>query len=213
MKKQLILILITLLPFSYLHGQEDQRPSRSYEYHTIFGQRPKVGAYGALSIGYSSIDGRDALLTGARAEWVIGHGFGMGVGGFGFVNDPFYDNSTQLYYNLVGGYGGLVFEPILFWNLPVHLSFPVLVGAGGVALTSFSENLYDPYQYFDSYLEDVNVFLVAEPSVELELNMLRFFRIAFYGSWRFTTDLLLENSAPDALNGWSAGITFKFGSF
>ena len=25
---------------------------------------------------------------GGRGEWVIGHGFGLGIGGYGFVNDP-----------------------------------------------------------------------------------------------------------------------------
>jgi len=213
MKKIYLALLLLFTTFSLLSAQIAERPGRNYEYHTIFGNHSRAGAYGAISMGYSKIDGRDALLAGARTEWVIGHGFGIGIGGTGFINDPIYNSSSQLYYMLAGGYGGFVFEPILFWNLPVHLSFPVLLGAGGVALTSFSDNLYDPYQYFDSYLEDVNIFLVAEPAVELEFNMLRFFRIALYGSWRFSSALLLDNSSSDALNGWSAGITFKFGSF
>jgi len=214
MNKLILFSLAAFLSCTLANAQISGRGQQNYnDYKTVFGNRSSIGAYGAISLGYSMIDGRDALMAGGRAEMVMGHGFGFGVGGNGFINDPVYNSTDDLYYSLAGGYGGLVLEPIILWHLPVHLSFPVMLGAGAVALTSFSDDLYDPYQYFDSYLEDVNIFLVAEPGVELELNILRFFRLAIYGTYRFTSTILMDNSSSNALNGWSSGITFKFGAF
>jgi len=213
MKKLILFFLTALFTIQMAEAQLLPAGQREYkEYKTVFRNR-SLGAYGAISMGYSQIDSRDALLTGGRAVMVMGHSFGFGLSGSAFINDPIYSSTDDLYYSLLGGYGGLVFEPILFWHLPVHLSFPVTLGAGTVALTHFSDDILDPYQYFNSYLDDIGFFLLAEPSVELEFNILRFFRLALYGSWRFTTDVLVDHTSSAALNGWSTGITFKFGAF
>ncbi|MEZ5073008.1 MAG: hypothetical protein R2751_19195, partial [Bacteroidales bacterium] len=112
------LIVLLLLAAAPLLAQEtenqDRRGSRNQQRHpgevmTLFDPRTGSGGYGAISLGYSQINGRDAILMGGRGEWVIGHGFGLGIGGYGFVNDPVAVN--ELSYSLAGGYGGLVMEP------------------------------------------------------------------------------------------------------
>jgi hypothetical protein len=180
---------------------------------TLFSPHSGSGGYGALTIGYTNINSRDAILMGGRGEWVVGHGFGLGLGGYGFINDPVYNPIDQLNYSLAGGYGGLVVEPIIMGWFPVHLSFPILIGAGGVASTTYSTDWNDPYQYADGYVEEATAFFVAEASVEVEFNLVRFFRLAVFGSYRFTSDIIMANTPVDALRGWSAGMTFKFGSF
>lgn len=214
------LIVLLLLAAAPLLAQEtenqDRRGSRNQQRHpgevmTLFDPRTGSGGYGAISLGYSQINGRDAILMGGRGEWVIGHGFGLGIGGYGFVNDPVAVN--ELSYSLAGGYGGLVMEPILMGWFPVHLSFPILIGAGGVANTSYSNNFNDPYAYFDGYVEDAAVFFAADAGVELEFNLVRFFRMALFGTYRYTTDIQMDGIPADALRGWTAGVTFKFGSF
>lgn len=195
--------------------QEQQKEPRRDpgEIRTLFDPHSGSGGYGALSIGYTQINGRDAILMGGRGEWIIGHGFGLGVGGYGFVNDPVYNASEDLNYSLAGGYGGFVLEPIIMGWFPVHLSLPILIGAGGVASTSYSADWYDPYEYWDGYLEDATAFFVAEGGVELEFNLVRFLRLSLFGTYRYTTDIIMENTPTDALRGWNYGITFKFGSF
>ena len=183
------------------------------EVQTLFGNNSGSGGYGAFTIGYTSINSKDALLMGARGAWVIGHGFGLGLGGYGFVNDPTYNPGNDLNYSLAGGYGGLVIEPILFGWFPVHLSLPIMIGGGGVALASYYSDPYDSYYYYDGYVADATAFFVAEFTAEVEFNLVRFFRLAVFGSYRYTSDILLENTPVDALRGWSAGMTFKFGSF
>jgi hypothetical protein len=229
MKKIVTLIVLLALTWPVVVAQEPQEAVEEQEagregplekqkrnpdqVQTLFDPHSGSGGYGAFSIGYTQIDGRDAILMGGRGAWVVGHGFGLGMGGYGFVNDPIYNSIDQLNYSLAGGYGGLIMEPILFGWFPVHLSFPILVGAGGVASTSYSSDWSDPYESWDGYLEDASAFFVAEVGVEVEFNLVRFFRLALFGSYRYTSDIIMENTAADALRGWSAGMTFKFGSF
>ena len=194
--------------------EQEQKVRRNPgEVQTLFDPHSGTGGYGAFTIGYTQINGRDAILMGGRGEWIIGHGFGLGLGGYGFVNDPIYNTVDQLNYSLAGGYGGLIVEPIIMGWFPVHIALPVLIGAGGVASTSYSTDWNDPYEYWDGYLEDATVFFVAEGRVELEFNLVKFFRLAMFGGYRYATDIIMPNAASDALRGWTAGMTFKFGSF
>ncbi len=194
-------------------GSEGNYRERPREVKTIFGPNVGNGGYGALSLGYTLIDGRNAILTGGRGEWIVGHGLGLGIGGFGFINDPEFNATDNLYYNLSGGYGGFIMEPILMGRWPVHISLPVLLGAGAVARASFSEDFLAQMDPYDAYLEEATLFLVAEPGVELEINLLRWMRMAFFGNYRFTTKLLMIDVNEAALVGWSAGVTLKVGIF
>jgi hypothetical protein len=208
----LLLMMLTVL------GASGQDYSENREISTIFGDRHiSHGGYGAITINYSQI-GKDennkpidAVVIGGRGSWVIGHAFALGIGGCGFVNDFHYNNTLRQWVNLSGGYGGLYFEPILLPRVPVHLSLPVLVGVGGVAYTS-SYNLYDADES-NIFVEDACPFLIVEPGVELEFNMVRCFRIAVGAYYRFTNDIQLEYTDPQVLTGLSIGITLKFGKF
>ena len=220
MKKIATTIVLMALALTSLMAQEAETEQEQREtqrdpgqVQTLFDPNSGSGGYGAFTIGYTVIDGRDAILMGGRGEWVIGHGFGLGMGGYGFVNDPVYNPFDQLNYSLAGGYGGLIMEPIIMGWFPVHVSIPILIGAGGVASTSFSSDMYDPYEYWDGYVEDATAFFVAEGRIELEFNLVRFFRLAVFGGYRYTSDIIMESTATDALRGWTGGVTFKFGSF
>ena len=214
--KQIVIYLVCfaiMVPNVMAQGEESQNERNPNEIKTLFDGSGGNGGYGAFTIGYTKIDNRDALIMGGRGEWVIGHGFGLGIAGYGFMNDPIYDVVTDLNYSLAGGYGGLIMEPIIFGWFPVHLTVPILIGAGGVANTSYRTNWNDPYEYWDGYLEDASAFFVAEPGLELEFNLVRFMRVALCASYRYTTDLQMEDVPMDALRGFNYGITFKFGSF
>jgi hypothetical protein len=219
MKKIAVILAAVFLAGPVLLAQEEdlspteKQQRRPGDVQTVFNPNTGSGGYGAFSIGYTKINGRDALLMGGRGEWVVGHGFGLGLGGYGFVNDPVYNAIEDLNYSLAGGYGGLMLEPILFGWFPVHLAFPILIGAGGVSSFSYVTDWADPYEYYPANFEDASAFFVAEAGVEVEFNLVRFFRLAIFGTYRYTTDIVMPNVEPDALRGWNVGMTFKFGSF
>ena len=87
MKKIITMIVLMALALPAIVAQEpeDEAPQKKQkqnpgEVQTLFGSNTGSGGYGAFTIGYTSINSKDALLMGARGEWVIGHGFGLGLG-------------------------------------------------------------------------------------------------------------------------------------
>ena len=208
MKKYItLLLIICVIPFASAQDENE-------EFKTLFGDgNISHGGYGAVSINYSQIDGKDAIMMGGRGAWVIGHSFAIGFAGTGFLNDYHFnpDLAGGRNVNLAGGYGGLLLEPIILPRFPVHLSIPMLIGVGGVAYTTS----YNPYEWDEShyYVEEATSFMVFEPGVELEINVVRFFRLAIGGYYRLTSKVQLYDTPEDVLKGFSGGITLKFGKF
>lgn len=213
MKKYAILIL-SLIFVTTIIAQDNESDN---EYKTIFGDGDKAthGGYGGLSFNYSQIDGKDALLVGARGAWIINHGIAIGIAGYGFANDMDYEKNINGYvdnYSLAGGYGGLLIEPIIGAKWPVHVSIPILIGAGGAALI---QNYYYKPNYDDNYYysNEADAFFVLETGIEVELNMVKFMRLALGGYYRYTSDLHLADTDSKVLDGFSVGLTMKFGKF
>ena len=194
-------------------GDEYSVQDDPYEMRTLMGASHSTGGYGAISFQYAQIDDRDAFVFGARGGVLLGHMIAIGIGGKGFFNDGQYNSITGADVSLAGGYGGFFFEPILVPNFPVHVSFPVLFGAGGVGIMSLQNNDWE--DTFNSEASDA--FMVIEPGVELELNITHFFRFCIGGYYRYTSDIDVRDPdyevSSDILRGFSGGVTFKFGRF
>jgi len=215
--KKLFLSFVILAMAASGFTQEDDTWGRNgdpSEIKTLMGGNNKVGGYGALSMQYTQIDDRDAFVFGARGAVVLGHMVSLGLAGSGFFNDVHYDSNIGNDISLAGGYGGLFFEPILMPRFPVHISFPVLIGAGGVAVVSSNNEFWED----EFHSEASDAFMVIEPGIEIELNVTRFFRFCVGGYYRYTSDINIEYPVDiqlpnDVLRGVSAGVTFKFGRF
>ncbi|MBN2480166.1 MAG: hypothetical protein JXB19_00365, partial [Bacteroidales bacterium] len=157
----------------------------------------------------------DAFVFGARGGILLGHLVSLGLGGSGFFNDLQYNSDLGADISLAGGYGGFFFEPILMPKLPVHVSFPVLMGVGGVSVVSVNDDEF----WEDTFSPEASdAYMVIEPGIEIEMNVTRFFRFCIGGYYRYTSEVTLEyplgNQVPiDILRGFSGGVTFKFGKF
>ena len=206
MKKIILISFITLISLSAFSQQNPE------EYKTIF-NKDKVshGGYGGLTFNYSSIDGKNAMVLGARGGWIIDHGISIGMAGYGFMNDIHFDDIP---YNsdvsLVGGYGGLLIESIILPNAPIHISIPLLIGVGGVGYVddwNFNFNRWENHAY------EYDAFFVIEPGIEVELNLVKFMRLAAGVYYRHTSNIQMANTDENVLNGLSTGITLKFGKF
>ena len=226
--KKMFLVILSLVMVIRIYGQnEGQGVSRSQadqqDMKTLFGDNDRKiehGGWGGFSMGYTSIDGKDAFITGGRGGWLIDHHFTLGLGGYGFMsNMKNFDqpNPTIENYSLTGGYGGLLLEPIFAPFNPVHISVPVLIGAGNAIVGN--ESVYHGYPGYDY----ASPFFVLEAGVDVEFNIVKFFRLAVYTSYRYTSNLsvdyysmdgIKEFSVPDgALRGFNVGLTLKFGKF
>jgi hypothetical protein len=216
--KKIILTAIMLVTGFLIFAQVDENNKNNRQQNdikTLFPHqgRGSVGGYGELSLIYTAIDDRDAIIFGARGAALLGHCLAIGLCGSGFINDPKNYSAMTDKVSITGGYGGLFLEPILLPKFPVHLAFPVTVGAGGVTAARF----YDYNSYNDYYPEEVDAFFVVEPGIELELNITRFCRFTIGGYYRYATNVEMTidgASLPgDILNGFSGGVNLKFGRF
>jgi hypothetical protein len=190
---------------------------------TLFGKsggKISHGGWGGFTMGYTKIAGQDAFLSGGRGGWLIDHHFTLGGGGYGFFRNMHLNGQYQPTidnYSLGGGYGGLLLEPIIAPFNPVHISIPVLIGGGSAYV--IDEMTYHGNNDFGSY----GSYFVLESGIDIEVNIVKFFRVALNLSYRYTSDLSLdyysllgqkEFSVPsDAIRGFNAGLTLKFGKF
>ena len=211
MKK--ILFSITLLSYAIvITAQDDQKDPN--EIKTILANGFKSGGYGGISVGYASVDKRDAVVMGASGAWIINHSLALGMSGTAFISDNKFDNNLQRNANLTGGYGGLLVEPILFAKSPIHVTIPIVIGAGGIAYgrQRMYTNNFD-YNNDNYSVEDASPYAFVKPGFELELNMISFMRISLGAYYMQTSKINLMNTSKSALNGLSGAITFKFGVF
>ncbi len=212
MKRNIILTLLLTVICSTMFAQEHDSDRNNQEFRTLLGPDHHNGFYGAFSIGYTEIENRQAVTFGGRLEWITGHSLGLGFGGTGFINENHFEPSLNRNVFLTGGYGGVYLEPIVLPNSPVHIAFPILLGAGGISY--ITENM----NFDHNMVEDSEAFLLAEPAVELELNLTRNFRLAIGTSYRFTTPFDIGVTGSPAINskalqGFTCMMTFKFGRF
>lgn len=212
-KNNFLKALLTLMIIALAAGQSMAQREKQ-EYKTLFGgkQYKADGYYGALMINYGQVKNEDIILVGARGGWIIDQAFTIGLAGYGLTNDiDLYDVYDNEVVNLAGGYGGLLLEPILLPNYPVHIAFPVIIGAGGVAYIDNQWRYHD--DNWEPNVYDSDAFFVLEPGIELEFNLTHFLRLGLAATYRYTTDLELYNTDPEVLDGFNFGMSFKFGKF
>jgi hypothetical protein len=214
--RAIIIFLMSFFLINFISAQENKDlvyDEEQNDIQTLFGNHSTVhGGYGAITVAYSEIDNLNAASIGARGAWIIGHWFAVGIGGTGFINDINYNSAEDQYTNITGGYGGLLLEPIILPWFPLHLSLPVLLGAGGIANVT-SEGTGENYEP-PSYIEDATSFFIVEPGAEVELNLIRHFRLALGVTYRFTNEITLHNLPGNyPLNGWTGSVALKFGKF
>lgn len=214
------LIATAILATPTIAQTTDDAPMR-----TLLGGDKKLhhGGWGALTTHHTRLLDKDALLVGARGGWLIDHRVTIGFAGHGLVTpvgNPAYDahlvaqgETLRRKSSLHMGYGGLLIEPIIAYRSPVHISLPLIIGAGGVTY-GYQSRLpedFDPHTHYRT--DDAQAFFVVEPGIELEVNVLPLLRVGIGASYRYTSDIDLPATSKDALHGFNAGFCVKVGRF
>lgn len=217
--KRLSILLACFIVAISLNAQQENTET-SGEMQTIFGRthQPHVGWFIGVDQGYTQFDSRDIWTGGLNFGMTIDHNFSLGLAGHGWCN------RDQTYYSditdtagayLEGGYGGLLLEYTLFPKSVVHVTFPVLIGAGGASyVTSDEYPQWDEDEWdYDHQVIDDDAFFVIEPGVRAEVNILKFMKLNAGVSYRYVDGLQLVNTSDDLLNNFNATVGLKFGKF
>ena len=199
-KTHYILTLLIAFTASYIHAQESDD-------YIEFDDRKNVvhGVYLGLNFNYGELDGQSTYFAGAKIAYVANQKFEVGFAGVGFYSDqntngPLEDN------DIVGGYGGLHFEPIFFGDSQFSISLPMLIGAGAAA------HYFDEFEHV--HYEELDPFFVFEPGVSILYNISSYLQFEMGVKYRLTSDFdgLFPGSLEN-LNGFSGGIGLKIGVF
>lgn len=180
---------------------------------TLFGKNSKVRGFGALDFRLSEFKGDLALLAGVHGGIIINDHFMIGLGGRGITTNVSFDgiNPTDKLH-LYGGYGGLMIGGVFAPKEAIHITVPILIGAGGAEVTNqnyFVSNTHlDPNGFHEN-----SAFFIVEPGVEVEINLTKFFRIGIGASYRMVNGSDFVNIKDKELSGFSSGISLKFGKF
>jgi len=168
---------------------------------TLFSGEMENGGFGAPVVKITTIDGNAEVMVGGRGGWIINHTFVLGGGGYGTATKTRSDrlNSDGQY---EFGHGGLELEYIWRHAELVHGTFLLHVGAGSIEHPGF----------LDTRAGQDSVF-VLEPTVSAELNVVKFFRVAIGGGYRFVIDVDVNGLNDGDLSGPAGTITLKFGWF
>ncbi|WP_306642685.1 hypothetical protein [Sanyastnella coralliicola] len=213
------LLIACLLLTTALNAQVETCIGNNGEMQTLFGGDRSFGGFIGLGTKFTTLNDQGGMMLGGEINGVFGHSLNVGFVGYGLVTDVYGvnrdDDNQRLYYEM--GYGGLNIEPVFFSRRAIHFSAPVVIGAGGIGesrqrfidIDEFDED--QDYDWPDFYNSDF--FLVVEPGLQLEINLLRAVRLYGGASYRFVTDVDLPNTDVDRLGGISANFGLRFGWF
>ena len=209
----LIPVILILLASSAFSQEGELQYYKDKDIRTLLGKDRTGGKYGAISLGYSGIDSRQTLVFGQKMTWLPVRMLGIGMGINEFISEYRNDAISGRDIYIMGGFGGMYIEPILLPRMPIHASFPILLGFGGMS-QMYSDDAFLISNMFD----ELQTFLILEPGAEVELNLTKSMRLAAGITYRFTTPFELSSSESYAvdiksLRSLTFKLVFKFGRF
>ena len=189
--------------------RSEHKPRRNSEIKTLSGHLGHSGGFGALSFRSSKFRDETIVMAGLRGGWIINRSLAIGLEGHGLIPTAKFQGLSQFDAVLLGGYGGMFLEPIVFSNQVVHVTFPVSAGSGWLGYhEDFDEGRFDSPDLIEG-----DVFWYVEPGANVEVNLARNFRLALGMSKRFTQDLELVDTKSNAFDKINYYLTLKIGSF
>lgn len=231
MKKYFTLIALLVFLGNHVFSQEDYTKKADQqdqdEIKTLFQKgkehkKPHIGYFLGPEFAYTQFKGgKNVFLLGVSLGATFNHWISIGLAGYGIVNSGnlkydllVYDDKDKQWQsaNLYGGYGGLLVEFTVIPMSAVHVSFPLLIGGGGLTYM-YRPDYVDKYDWGGYKTVDWDAFFVIQPGVKAEFNIVKFFRIGIGVSYRYTPDLELVNTSKSLINQFNANLSLKFGKF
>lgn len=211
MKRQILFSLVALmLTASQIVAQDTT--------HTILKlNRPQyLGLYIAPEMQYGQLNSGFTPFGGASAMLLIGKRFAIGMTAQRSLNESYSPKGVSPLY-LQGGFGGLKMEYTAKPNAAIHMSFPLVVGMG-FASTDSTLNRgrhLDNRDYGNGNRFGNNNFVVIQPGIQVEGNLIRYAKFFVGASYR----IAIANSnnsttiPTNTLSGVSINAGLKLGLF
>ncbi len=169
------------------------------EIQTLFGNGTRISGFGGPFMSFTMINGEFAHMMGGGGGVLLGNFFlgGYGEGLTNYIEDIEGGDKIEF------GHGGFLTGYSFLGVKPLHPTFSLQVGWGNISLQ-------DP-EGWDVYYND-NIFVV-NPTIELEMNFTKFFRLSVGGHYRLVTGVDASVLTNQDMSGPGVFLGFKFGWF
>lgn len=223
-----MLAAFVLLGATFTYGQETE------EMRFLLGNKDgkvNVSGFGSYILGFSSLDGQAAVYNGGGGAVLLNQTLYFGAYGLGLSTRHLTESLTMMDYNgndityndlyTNFGHGGFWIGYLHQSYKPVHFGASTKLGWGALSMSNetYSSN-YDNYNYYNIVTD--NVFVVT-PQLEVEMNLLRWFKINASAGYQFVSgvDKTYTNTSGDKIKFFDAAdynqpvfnLSFVFGGF
>ncbi|PIB37311.1 hypothetical protein BFP72_18790 [Reichenbachiella sp. 5M10] len=211
-----IYLLVSMMIWGHLaFAQNYMDDEEKKEIKSLIHKDNDITGFGSADFKIGSVKEKQSLLVGVHGGMLINKNVMLGLGMYGwairpdFVGETNGGTSTKLEMN--GGYAGLLLGCKLFPKEIIHISLPVLVGAGNI-------QALDPY-HFASYYDDRSLtvesssFFVVDSAAEIEMNISHHFRLAVGAGYRFAHGLDMDNLTDGDLSDFYGMLSIQLGKF
>ena len=215
-----ITIILSILLITLVANAQENSTGINDKTTTLFGhaKEVKLGWFVGSDNTYTKFCKRDVYMSGLNAGLIINHNFTVGFSGSGWSNRKtmYFNNgadSTGAY--LEGGFGRLILEYTMNPQSLIHVTFPLMIGAGGARYFTVNDNNNWESNDWNTHENTIetDVFFSVEPGIRAELNVFKFMRLNAGVSYRYVNGLELRNTSKDMLNNFTANVGLKFGKF
>lgn len=202
--------------FLTVQAQQFTDAPKNNQVKSLIAKDKEITGFGNIDFRVGEVVSQQALIMGAYGGVLVNKNVMLGVAGYGIATESqfegFNPETNELRdLNLYGGYAGMLMGFKVASKEIVHLSVPMVIGAGHLDVSD--DNYFDLSNGDNDYTLESTAFFVFEPSALLELNISYHFRMGFGAGYRLVRGSSLENLSDDDLSGFSGVVSFQVGKF
>ena len=217
MRSALVVIsLFASLCFATAQQYVDTYDPNDDQVKSLLGKENDLNGFGAMDLKIGDFVGERALLMGAYGGFIINRRYLFGLAGYGIATNVEFDglipgDTETKSLDLHGGYGGVIIGLTIAPRELIHISIPVVLGAGSIEVSD--EDFFTNNPADSEFTIENSAFFIIEPGLQLEFNITKYFRIGAGTTYRHVAGAELVNVSDGDLRGFSGLLSFRFGRF
>ena len=167
---------------------------------------PEHGYYGSLTGGTAQVNSTFRFEAGIRGAWIFRHFLAIGLAGNLYTGDIQNPSFPGKIFRMLGGYGGIVLEPVLLNKKKIRISMPLLIGWGIVNFIEKEDKITGNHFIF-------------KPALEAKFTATQFFNIGLGLGYKITNDIHWKDEAAfypipkRGVQGLFLYLALEFGTF
>lgn len=216
MKPIITLILLATSLLSFAQTYVDTYDPDDQKVKSLLSNDNDINGFGGSDLKVGEFFGERGLLVGAYGGLLIDRRYLFGLAGYGIVTNIQFEgtipdaNETKTL-TLHGGYGGIIFGPTIAPSELIHLSIPIVFGAGAFEIVD--EDFFSSLLSDTEFVIENSIFFLVEPGLQVEFNISQSFRMGIGATYRYISGTDLINLSDEDVSGFAGILSFRFGRF